>query len=115
MHIRVAEIRRYKSKDNKVNLIHRFFSNLKILCLPQLKGCHFTDDNDECNAVSTTKLPVLEEIVDLMMAEKKKLIVIARFVVEINNIQEVWEKKGLGYAVVKIVILVIYVWTHMIK
>ena len=103
------EIRRHKSKYDKVNIIHRIFSNVKTLCLSQFKRGRLTDDNGEYNAVSTTKLSVLEEIVNLMMAEKKKLVIIARFVVEINNIQEVWEKKGLGYAVVKIVILVIYV------
>ena len=111
----LSEIKRYKSKHDKVNIIQRFFSNMKTLFLQQLKGGCLTDDNDECNAVSTTKLPELEEIVELMMAEKKKLVVIARLVVEINNIQEVWEKKGIGYAAVKIAILAIYVWKHMLK
>lgn len=65
--------------------------------------------------ISTTKLSVLEEIIDLIMAEKKKFVVIARVIVEINNIQEVWEKKGIGYAVVKSVILAIYVWQLLSK
>lgn len=109
------EIRKYKSKYNKVNIIHRFFSNVKALCLSQLKGGRLTDDNDECNVVSMTKLSVLGETVDLIMAEKKKIVVIARVIAEINNIQEIWEKQGIGYAIVKIVILAIYVWTHMLK
>lgn len=108
----LPEIRKCKSKYDKVNNIHRFFSNVKTLYLSQLKGGSLTDDN-ECNAVSTIKLPALEEIIDLMMAEKKKFVVIARIVVEINNILEVWEKKGIGYAIVKLAILVIYVWSNM--
>lgn len=111
----LPEIRSCKSKHDKINIIHRFFSNVKTLCLSQIKRGRLAEDNDECNAVSTTKLLVLEEVVDLMMAKRKKLVVIARFIVEINNIQEIWEKKGISYAAVKIVILAIYVWTHMFK
>jgi len=73
----------------------------KLLRLSQLTGGHLTDDDGDCNAVSTAKLAALEDIVDSMMAENKKLVIIARFVPEMNDIQEMLEKKGIGYAVVR--------------
>lgn len=36
-----------------------------------------------------------------MMAENKKLVIMARFVPEMNDIQEMLEKKGIGYAAVR--------------
>lgn len=73
----------------------------KLLRLSQLTGGHLTDDDGDCNAVSTAKLAVLEDIVDSMLAENKKLVIMARFVPEMNDIQEMLEKKGIGYAAVR--------------
>lgn len=73
----------------------------KLLRLSQLTGGHLTDDDGDCNAVSTAKLAALEDIVDSMMAENKKLVIMARFVPEMNDIQEMLEKKGIGYAAVR--------------
>ena len=36
-----------------------------------------------------------------MMAENKKLVIMARFVPEMNDLQEMLEKKGIGYAAVR--------------
>lgn len=73
----------------------------KLLRLSQLTGGHLTDDDGDCNAVSTAKLAALGDIVDSMMAENKKLVIMARFVPEMNDIQEMLEKKGIGYAAVR--------------
>ena len=73
----------------------------KLLRLSQLTGGHLTDDDGDCNAVSTAKLSALEDIVDSMLAENKKLVIMARFVPEMNDIQEMLEKKGIGYAAVR--------------
>lgn len=73
----------------------------KLLRLSQLTGGHLTDDDGDCNAVSTAKLAALEDIVDSVMAENKKLVIMARFVPEMNDIQEMLEKKGIGYAAVR--------------
>ena len=73
----------------------------KLLRLSQLTGGHLTDDDGDCNVVSTAKLAALEDIVDSMMAENKKLVIMTRFVPEMNDIQEMLEKKGIGYAAVR--------------
>lgn len=73
----------------------------KLLRLSQLTGGHLTDDDGDCNVVITAKLAALEDIVDSMMAENKKLVMMARFVPEMNDIQEMIEKKGIGYAAVR--------------
>lgn len=73
----------------------------KLLRLSQLTGGHLTDDDGDCNAVSTAKLAALGDIVDSMMSENKKLVIMARFVPEMNDIQEMLEKKGIGYAAVR--------------
>lgn len=73
----------------------------KLLRLSQLTGGHLTDDDGDCNAVSTVKLAAHEDIIDWMMAESKKLVIMARFVPEMNDIQEMLEKKGIGYAAVR--------------
>lgn len=73
----------------------------KLLRLSQLTGGHLTDDDGDCNAVSTAKLSALEDIIDSTIAENKKLVIMARFVPEMNDIQEMLEKKGIGYATVR--------------
>lgn len=73
----------------------------KLLRLSQLTGGHLTDDDGDSNAVSTAKLAALEDIVDSVLSEDKKLVVMARFVPELDDIQEMLEKKGIGYATVR--------------
>ena len=73
----------------------------KLLRLSQLTGGHLTDDEGDTNPVSTAKLDALSDIIDTAMAEEKKIVVMARFVPELNDIQRLLEKKGVGYAVVR--------------
>jgi SNF2 family DNA or RNA helicase len=83
------------SEVSAVNVLTR------LLRLSQLTGGHLTDDEGDDNAVSTAKLDALSDIVDSSVAEGKKLVVMARFVPELNDIQEMLEKKGIGYSVVR--------------
>lgn len=83
------------SEVSAVNVLTR------LLRLSQITGGHLTDDEGDDNAVSTAKLEALSDIVDSAVAEGKKLVVMARFIPELNDIQELLEKKGIGYAVVR--------------
>lgn len=83
------------SEVNAVNVLTR------LLRLSQITGGHLTDDEGDDNAVSTAKLDALADIVDSAVAEGKKLVIMARFIPELNDIQELLEKKGVGYAVVR--------------
>ena len=67
----------------------------------QITGGHLTDDEGDSNLVSKAKLEALEDIIDEVISEDKKLVVMARFVPEFNDIQELLEKKGIGYACVR--------------
>lgn len=49
----------------------------------------------------THKLDALSDIIDTAMAEDKKIVIMARFVPELDDIQELLEKKKIGYAVVR--------------
>lgn len=51
--------------------------------------------------MSHAKLDALSDIIDSAMAEDKKLVIMARFVPELDDIQELLEKKKIGYAVVR--------------
>lgn len=83
------------SEVSAVNVLTR------LLRLSQITGGHLTDDEGDDNAVSTAKLDALVDIVDSAVAEGKKLVVMARFIPELNDIQKLLEKKGVGYAVVR--------------
>lgn len=74
---------------------------IKNLRLSQITGGHFIDNMSMDNVVSTAKLEVLSDIIDLAISEGKKLVVMARFKAELNDIQKLLEKKGLGYSVVR--------------
>jgi len=73
----------------------------KLLRLSQVTGGHLTDDEGDTNLVSTDKLKALSDILDSAVAEEKKIVVMARFVPELNDIQGLLEKKKIGYAVVR--------------
>lgn len=73
----------------------------KMLSLSQMTGGHLTDDEGDTTAVSTAKLDALSDILDTMLAEDKKLVIMARFVPELNDIQKLLEKKNIGYASVR--------------
>ena len=73
----------------------------RLLRLSQITGGHLTDDDGVVNTVSRAKLDALSDIIDSCLAEDKKLVIMARFVPELDDIQELLEKKKIGYAVVR--------------
>ena len=73
----------------------------RLLRLSQITGGHLTDDEGTVNTVSTAKLDALSDIIDSAMAEDKKLVIMARFVPELDDIQQLLEKKKIEYAVVR--------------
>ena len=73
----------------------------RILRLSQITGGHLTDDDKAGHAVSTAKLDALADIIDTMQAENRKLVVMARFTAELDDIENLLRKKGIGYAVIR--------------
>lgn len=73
----------------------------KILRLSQLTGGHLTDDEHKMEAVSHAKLDALSDILDSAMEENQKVVVMARFVAEMDDIQDLLSKKGIGYVAVR--------------
>ncbi len=73
----------------------------KLLRLSQVIGGHLTDDEGDTNAVSTAKLDALSDILDSAIAEDKKIVVMARFIPELNDIASLLQTKGIGYATVR--------------
>lgn len=73
----------------------------KLLRLSQVTGGHLTDDEGDTNLVSTAKLDALSDIIDAAMGEDKKLVIMARFIPEMNDIQDLLEKKKIEYATVR--------------
>ena len=73
----------------------------KILRLSQLTGGFLSaDDSSRIEQVSSAKLDVLSDLIDASVQEGQKLVVIARFVAEIEAIKVLLESKGIGYAVI---------------
>ena len=71
----------------------------RLLRLSQLTGGFLGDDEGNApQRVSTAKMAALEDIVDEVTQEGKKLVVIARFVPEIRAICQMLEKHGIGYS-----------------
>lgn len=73
----------------------------RLLRLSQITGGRLTDNDGVVNTVSRAKLDTLSDMIDSAMAEDKKLVIMARFVPEPDDIQELLEKKKVGYAVVR--------------
>lgn len=73
----------------------------KMLRLSQLTGGHLTDDEHHVAAVSHAKLDALSDIVDAAVSDGQKLVVMARFIAEMDEIEAMLEKKKIGYAVVR--------------
>lgn len=73
----------------------------KMLRLSQMTGGYLTDDAGSITSVSTAKLDALSDILDTMLTEDRKLVIMARFVPELNEIQKLLEQKQIGYASVR--------------
>lgn len=71
----------------------------RLLRLSQLTGGFIgNDETAAVEQVSAAKLSALEDILDGMTAEGKKLVIIARFIPEIKAICKLLEKRGLRYS-----------------
>lgn len=73
----------------------------RLMRLSQITGGHLKDDDGKMNTVSKAKLAALSDIIDSCMEENKKLVIMGRFVAELDDIQALLEKKKIGYAVVR--------------
>ena len=73
----------------------------KMLRLSQLTGGHITDDDGKVNAVSTAKLNALSDILDTAIDDNRKVVVMARFTAELDDIQRLLEKKQIEYSVIR--------------
>ena len=77
----------------------------RLLRLSQLTGGFLCqDDCDRPILVSDAKLKALSDIVDSAAEDDRKLVIIARFLPEIDAIRQMLEKKGLNYSVISGVI-----------
>ncbi len=73
----------------------------QLLRLSQCTGGYIRDDvTGDAQKVSEAKLEALEDIVDGCQEEGKKLVVFARFVPEIEAIEAMLKKKGIGYSLI---------------
>ena len=71
----------------------------RLLRLSQLTGGFIGDDEGNTPVrISTAKQNALEDIIEEVMQEGKKLVIIARFVPEIMAICKLLEKRGIGYS-----------------
>lgn len=74
----------------------------RLLRLSQLTGGFLGDDEGGLtHKVSDAKLSVLADIVDESLQEGKKLVLIARFIPEINAICRLLDRKGIQYSLIK--------------
>lgn len=74
----------------------------QLLRLSQVTGGFVrSDEVSDAIQVSSAKLEALSDIVDTCMEERKKVVVFARFVPEIDAIAKMLAKKGIGYALIK--------------
>ena len=73
----------------------------RLLRLSQLTGGFLGNDATEAvEAVSTAKLALLEDIVDASVQENQKIVVIARFVPEIDAIRKMLDRKGIHFSLI---------------
>lgn len=74
----------------------------QFLKLSQCTGGYIRDNDEKRTPihVSTAKLEALEDIVDSCMDEDKKVVVFARFVPEIQAIENMLQKKKIGYSLI---------------
>lgn len=85
-------------KNSEVSVVNVL---TKLLRLSQITGGNLTDDNGATSSVSKAKLEALEDILDSALSDGKKVVVMARFVPEMDAIEKMLEKKGIGYAAVR--------------
>lgn len=71
----------------------------KLMRLSQISGGHVKDDDGRIQVISKAKLNELKDIMeDIIIDNKKKLVVFARFIPEIESIQSVAKEMGIEYS-----------------
>ena len=83
------------SEVSAVNVLTR------LLRLSQLTGGFLTDDDGKAHAVSKAKLEALSDVIDSALEENRKLVIMARFVAEMDAIQDLLTKRHVGFAAVR--------------
>ena len=73
----------------------------KSLRLSQIAGGYLTDDDKGIKQVSTAKLEALSDIVDSVLYDDKKLVIMARFIPEMDDIENLLHFKKIKYAVIR--------------
>lgn len=73
----------------------------KLLRLSQITGGHLTDDLKDTTTISTAKLDALSDIIDSCIQENKKLVIMARFIKELDDIEELLKNKKIKYSCVR--------------
>lgn len=73
----------------------------RLLRLSQLTGGFLGNDSGMVEQVSRAKLDVLMDIVDSSTAESKKLVIMCRFIPEIEAIAALLDQRGIGYACIR--------------
>ena len=73
----------------------------RLLRLSQLTGGFLGNDSGMVEQVSRAKLDVLMDIVDSSTAEGKKLVIMCRFIPEIEAIAALLDQRGIGYACIR--------------
>ena len=74
---------------------------LRSMRLMQLTGGHIKTDDGEIKQVSYAKLQALEDIIDSAERDNQKLVVIAHFVPELDDIEDLLKRKCIQYAVIR--------------
>lgn len=73
----------------------------KMLRLSQITGGFYRDESDYLHQVSTAKIKLLEETLDDLLDAGKKVVVFARFLSEIDAIEEFLLKRKIKYGLIK--------------
>ena len=73
----------------------------KILRLSQITGGHLTDDEKDTKVVSTAKLEALSDLLDSLLLENKKVVIMARFIKELDDIENLLHFRKLKYSIVR--------------
>lgn len=83
------------SEVSAVNILSR------LLRLSQITGGHVTDDERTTRHVSTAKLEALDDIIDSVTADGEKLVIMARFTAELDDIEDLLDRKRIQHAVIR--------------
>ena len=68
----------------------------RLLHLSQITGEQLADDDGVVNTANRAKLDALSDIIDSVIVEEKKIVIMARFVPEPSNIQQLIKKEKIG-------------------